>query len=113
MSVTRTLLFFIALALIATLALLVDGVALFAQTAPQQPPPQQQPQSQAPVAEGFRFQSSIELMNESRGVFDNAERFVPNLHKEDFILYEDDKLQPISQFSADRVPVSLGILLDI
>jgi VWFA-related protein len=113
MSVTRTLLFFIALALIATLALLVDGVALFAQTAPQQPPPQQQPQSQAQVAEGFRFKSSIELINVSASVFDNAERFVPNLHKEDFILYEDDKLQPISQFSADRVPVSLGILLDI
>src|SRR5689334_16550867 len=106
MSVTRTLLLFIAAALIATLALLVDGVALFAQTPQQQP----QPQSQAPVAEGFRFKSSIELINVSASVFDNAERFVPNLHKEDFILYEDDKQQPISQFSADRVPVSLGIL---
>jgi Ca-activated chloride channel family protein len=109
MSLTRTLLFFIALALIATLALLLDGVALFAQA----PAPPQQPQSQAPVAEGFRFKSSVELINVSASVFDTTERFVPNLHKEDFILYEDDKLQPITHFSDERVPVSLGILLDI
>jgi Ca-activated chloride channel family protein len=121
MSVTRTLLFFIALALIATLALLVDGVALFAQApAPQTqsaPPPApqtpSQPQDQKPVAEGFRFKSSVELINVSASVFDTSERFVPNLHKEDFVLYEDDKLQQITHFSDERVPVSLGILLDI
>jgi VWFA-related protein len=140
MSLTRTLLFFLALALIATLALLVDGVALFAQTQPvpaaqsaephpqQQPaaqqPPQQQPaqppqaqpqkaQPQEPVPDGFRFKSSVELINVSATVVDSAERFVPNLHKEDFVLYEDDKVQPITHFSDERVPVSLGILLDI
>jgi Mg-chelatase subunit ChlD len=123
MSLTRTLLFFIAMALIATLALLLDGVALFAQAPAQQPAaqqpapqtqqPQGQPQSQTPVAEGFRFKSSVELINVSATVFDTTERFVPNLHKEDFILYEDDKLQQITHFSDERVPVSLGILLDI
>jgi VWFA-related protein len=136
MSLTRTLLFFIALALIATLALLVDGVALFAQVpAPQTqqtPPPAspaqpanpqaQQPAPQTPQTppqtgeaspEGFRFKSSVELINVSATVFDSLDRFVPNLHKEDFVLYEDDKLQTITHFSDERVPVSLGILLDI
>ncbi len=137
MSLTRTLLFFFALALIATLALLVDGVALFAQTqtqtqqpqpqqaqpASQAQPPQAQPQPQQsqpqqsqpqePVPDGFRFKSSVELINVSATVVDSAVRFVPNLHKEDFVLYEDDKLQPITHFSDERVPVSLGILLDI
>ncbi len=51
MSLTRTLLFFITLALIATLALLLDSVALFAQ----QQPPQQQP---PPAAGGFRVKGS-------------------------------------------------------
>jgi len=124
----RTLLFFVAMALIATLALLVDSVALFAQQqpAPQQPTQQapRQPSSQAapqpqsgseqpPSTEAFRFKSSVELINVSATVTDTAERFVRNLQKEDFILYEDDKLQPITHFSDDRVPVSLGILLDI
>src|SRR5262249_55543925 len=145
MSLTRTLLFFLALALIATLALLVDGVALFAQTqsapaaqsdgrqppqqttptqqAPAQQPSQAQPQQpsqraqpqqpQEPTPDGFRFKSSVELINVSATVVDSAERFVPNLHKADFVLYEDDKLQPITHFSDERVPVSLGILLDI
>jgi VWFA-related protein len=151
MSLSRTLLFFLAAALIATLALLVDGVALFALTAPQQPPaPQSQPQQQSqrpqpqaqpqqaqpqpsqpqrpqqpqqaapeptkpqePTPDAFRFKSSVELINVSASVFDSIGRFVPNLHKEDFTLYEDDQLQAITHFSDERVPVSLGILLDI
>ena len=36
----------------------------------------------------------------------------PGLRREDFTVYEDGKLQDISHFSNDRVPVSLGILLD-
>jgi VWFA-related protein len=112
MSLTRTLLFFIALALIATLSLIVDGVALFAQT-PAAPQTQTPTQTQEPAPDAFRFKSSIELINVSASVFDSLGRFVPNLHQEDFTLYEDDKLQPITHFSTERVPVSLGILLDI
>jgi VWFA-related protein len=45
-------------------------------------------------------------------VTDKNGRFVPGLRKEDFVLYEDGQPQPITHFSADRVPVSLGIVLD-
>jgi Mg-chelatase subunit ChlD len=134
MSLFRSLLFFIVMALIATLALLVDGVALFAQqpapppATPTQTAPQPTPRPagsgtasgdprggdpQTPAPDAFRFKSSVELINVSATVVDQVERFVPNLHKEDFVLYEDDKLQPITHFSDERVPVSLGILLDI
>ena len=34
------------------------------------------------------------------------------LHKEDFTVYEDDKPVEITHFSSERVPVSLGIVLD-
>ena len=39
-------------------------------------------------------------------------RFVPGLRQEDFLVYEDNELQTVTHFSADRVPVSLGIALD-
>ncbi len=66
------------------------------------------PQSQ----EGFRFRSGVELVNVTATVTDRDGRFVPGLLKEDFTIYEDDEPQPISHFSNERVPVSLGIVLD-
>ena len=41
-----------------------------------------------------------------------AARFVSDLRQEDFQLFEDDAPQQVTHFSAERVPVSLGILLD-
>jgi Ca-activated chloride channel family protein len=37
---------------------------------------------------------------------------VSGLRKEDFLVYEDDQPVEITHFSAERVPVSLGIVLD-
>ena len=45
-------------------------------------------------------------------VTDASGRFVPGLTKDDFRVYDDDVAQPISHFSSERVPVSLGIVLD-
>jgi len=73
----------------------------------QQPPPQTQ---QNP--DSFRFKSGVELINVTATVSDASGRFVPNLRKEDFIIYEDDQPQTVTHFSAERVPVSLGIALD-
>lgn len=63
-------------------------------------------------SEGFRFKSGVELVNVTATVTDTRGRFVPGLRKEDFLLYEDGRPQPITHFSAERVPVSLGIVLD-
>lgn len=60
----------------------------------------------------FRFRSGVELINVTATVTDRRGRFVPGLEKDDFLLYEDDLLQEISHFSNERVPVSLGIVLD-
>ena len=62
--------------------------------------------------EGFRFKSGVDLVNVTATVTDEDGRFVPGLRREDFTVYEDGKLQDVSQFSNDRVPVSLGIVLD-
>ena len=70
----------------------------------------QQPPSDQP--ESFRFKSGVELINVTATVTDASGHFVPGLHKEDFVVYEDDLRQDITHFSAERVPVSLGIVLD-
>jgi len=62
--------------------------------------------------DGFRFRSGVELINVTATVTDDDGRFVSNLTKGDFTLYEDGNLQEITHFSNERVPVSLGILLD-
>ena len=62
--------------------------------------------------EGFRFKSGVDLVNVTATVTDEGGRFVSGLRREDFTVYEDGKLQDVSHFSNDRVPVSLGIVLD-
>jgi VWFA-related protein len=69
----------------------------------------------APVAgqqDGFRFRSGVELINVSATVTDRTGRFVPGLTREDFVIFEDNQPVEITHFSAERSPVSLGIVLD-
>jgi Ca-activated chloride channel family protein len=73
---------------------------------------QQPPASQAPNQDPFRFKSGVELINVTATVSDSSGRFVPGLTQSDFIVYEDDVRQVVTHFSAERVPVSLGIALD-
>jgi VWFA-related protein len=68
--------------------------------------------SQLDSQEAFRFRSGVELVNVTATVTDRTGRFVPDLRQSDFSVYEDDRLVEVTHFSADRVPVSLGIVLD-
>ena len=65
-----------------------------------------------PGGQGFTFRSSVNLINVTATVTDAQGHFVSGLTANDFELYEDGKLQQISQFESERVPVSLGIALD-
>jgi Ca-activated chloride channel family protein len=68
---------------------------------------------QAPAGgQGFTFRSAVELINVTATVTDAAGRFVPGLQQSDFRVSDDGQLQTLTHFSAERVPVSLGILLD-
>jgi VWFA-related protein len=62
--------------------------------------------------DGFRFKSGVELINVTATVTDRAGRFYGNLRREDFIVYEDNQPVEITHFSAERTPVSLGIVVD-
>jgi hypothetical protein len=52
----------------------------------------------------------VDLINVSATVTDASGRFVPGLHQDDFIVYEDGTAA-VTHFSA-ALPVSLGIVLD-
>jgi Ca-activated chloride channel family protein len=71
-----------------------------------------QQSSQSKPAPGFVFRTSVDLINVTATVTDSQGRFVPGLRMEDFEVYEDGKRQTISQFDSERVPVSLGLVLD-
>jgi VWFA-related protein len=69
----------------------------------------------SPIAQqqdGFRFKSGVELINVTATVTDRAGHFAGRLRKEDFVVYEDNKLVEVTHFSAERTPVSLGIVVD-
>ena len=60
----------------------------------------------------FRFRTGVDLINVSATVTDRSGRIVEGLSRTDFLVYEDDHLVEVTHFSAERVPVSLGIILD-
>ena len=67
---------------------------------------------QAPQESGFSFRTGVELINVTVTVTDGNGRFVPGLRKEDFVVYEDGKPQTVTHFDSERVPVSLGLVMD-
>jgi VWFA-related protein len=79
------------------------GVLLSAQTQGGQT--QSDPQS-------FKFRTGVELVNVNATVTDQSGRFVSGLNKDDFRVFDDEQLQTVTHFNSDRVPVSLGIVLD-
>jgi VWFA-related protein len=102
-------------ALVAATAI-VSGQSPIQQQPPQpmpapQPAPTQPPStSQEPQA--FKFRTGVELVNVTATVSDQSGRFVSGLTLPDFRVFDDEQLQTVTHFSAERVPVSLGILLD-
>src|SRR6185436_20147515 len=66
----------------------------------------------AQQADQARFRSGVDLINVTATVTDDDGRFVRGLRQSDFTVYDDGARQDISYFSNERVPVSLGILLD-
>lgn len=70
------------------------------------------PFGQQQEEKAFKFRTGVELINVTATVTDANGRFVPDLRREDFRVYQDDQPQQITHFSSERVPVSLGIILD-
>jgi len=59
------------------------------------------------------FRATSELVSTAVTVRDSEGRLVTTLGKDDFTIEEDGVPQPITQFTKERVPVSLSLTLDI
>ncbi len=60
-----------------------------------------------------QFRTQVELVQVSVTVTDRDGRLITNLNREDFLLREDGIDQSVALLSRERLPVSLGLLVDI
>ncbi|HLH07612.1 MAG TPA: VWA domain-containing protein [Terriglobales bacterium] len=60
----------------------------------------------------YVFKAQVEEVQLHATVVDDKHRFVTDLTKNDFSVFEDGKPQTISSFRREDVPVSLGIVID-
>lgn len=68
---------------------------------------------QPPITDSRLFQSGIEITSITATVIDKEGHPVTGLGREAFEVYEDGVLQTVTQFTNERVPIGLGVLLDI
>jgi VWFA-related protein len=66
----------------------------------------------APAATAQTFRARLDLVQVTVSVTDENGRLVTGLAQEDFQVWEDGLEQKVTQFTDQRVPVSLGVLLD-
>jgi len=60
-----------------------------------------------------RFQSGVDLISVTATVVDREGHLVTGLPAEAFEIFEEGERQTITQFTNERVPVSLAVLLDV
>jgi Ca-activated chloride channel family protein len=60
-----------------------------------------------------RFRSGVDLVKVTATVRDAEGRLVGDQTRDDFEVFEDGRPQRITQFDRGRVPVSLGVVLDV
>lgn len=65
-----------------------------------------------PIRRTTPFRSGVEVIRITASVFDSEGKLVAGLPREAFEVYEDGTRQVITQFTNERVPVSLAVLLD-
>ncbi len=68
---------------------------------------------QAPAPATPQFEAGIDLTTVNTTVTDAEGHLVTGLARDAFEVYEDTERQTITQFTNERVPISLGVLLDV
>ena len=59
------------------------------------------------------FRAGVDVVHFTATVTDGDGHFITDLSREDFVVYDNGTPQEIVSFSKERVPVSLGILIDV
>jgi len=77
------------------------------------PPGRTVPQPQQGLKDDRPFKSGVEVISITATVTDGEGHLVTGLPREAFEVFEDGERQVVSQFTNERVPVGLGVLLDV
>lgn len=107
-------------------ALILAGASSAQNASPLPPPPTTQAPAVAPPADdpsqggqspddqspGFVFKKQVEEVVLHATVVDDQNRLTVGLARNNFEVLEDGKLQELTSFRKERVPVALGILID-
>ena len=59
------------------------------------------------------FRAGVEIVQMAATVLDADGRLVGDLGRDDFAIFEDGRPQPLTHFTRERVPLSLGVVLDV
>ena len=59
------------------------------------------------------FRAGVELVQMSATVVDETGRLVNDLDQDDFEVFEDGERQALTHFTRERLPLSLGVVLDV
>jgi Ca-activated chloride channel family protein len=112
----------------AVLLFSVCGLTAFAQSEPPRPRPvlrsvgasrtsqeqsQTAPQDSGEVDEGSIVRVSTSLITVPTTVMDRNGRYIANLRKEDFRVYEDGVEQTVANFSSIEKPFTVALMLDV
>ncbi len=81
-------------------------------TAQTSPPGSNTAPSSDDESPGFVFKTQVEEVILHATVVDDQNHLITGLARENFKVYEDGKLQELTSFHKERVPVALGILID-
>ncbi len=76
-------------------------------------PPAEEGKAALTARRGERIRVNVNLVLIPLTVTDPLDRLVTGLDKDNFFLYEKDRLQSIKTFSSEDAPVSIGIILDL
>ena len=68
--------------------------------------------AQEPSRDNRPLKSGIEVISVAATVRDSEGRLVTGLDRDIFDVFEDGERQTVSQFTSERVPIGLGVLLD-
>jgi Ca-activated chloride channel homolog len=69
--------------------------------------------AQTPEPPPKRFKSRVDVVSITATVVDANGAFVSGLTRDDFEVFEDGERQTITHFATERVPIGLGLLLDV
>ncbi len=59
------------------------------------------------------FRTGVEIVVMAATVVDADGRLVGDLERDDFQIFEDGRPQPLTHFTRERVPLSVGVVLDV